>query len=182
MPSQERLIEKYDYDFNAGKLLRRRATSQQHPAGSPIGVFNSGYLRCHVDGSPLIGVHRLIWIYHNGAIPSGLLIDHIDKDKLNNRIENLRLVTPAENQRNRSPAAINPSGHLGISWNDLAQQWRAILIVSRERFYVCQHRDKYAALWLLHLARHGIYRPSGMIKRSLVLRRRAAWPMLTSKH
>lgn len=37
---------------------------------------------------------------HNGPIPDGLFIDHIDRDKRNNRIENLRLVTWSENQRN----------------------------------------------------------------------------------
>ena len=47
------------------------------------------------------GVHRLIWIIFNGFIPVDKHIDHIDRDTLNNRIENLRLVSIRENNMNR---------------------------------------------------------------------------------
>lgn len=45
--------------------------------------------------------HRFIWIYFNGEIPEGLEIDHINNDKTDNRLENLRLFTPAQNSRDR---------------------------------------------------------------------------------
>lgn len=45
-------------------------------------------------------VNRLIWIYHNGGIPDGLMVDHKDTDRLNNLIENLRLATNTQNQGN----------------------------------------------------------------------------------
>lgn len=44
-------------------------------------------------------VHRVVWEVHRGAIPAGLEIDHVDGDKSNNRIDNLQLVTHAENVR-----------------------------------------------------------------------------------
>ena len=47
-------------------------------------------------------LHRQVWIYHNGEIPKGLVIDHIDRDRNNNQIENLRLVTHSENNKNVS--------------------------------------------------------------------------------
>jgi hypothetical protein len=43
------------------------------------------------------GYHRVIWEVCNGDIPAGVMIDHIDHDPTNNRIENLRLATPAQN-------------------------------------------------------------------------------------
>ena len=46
-------------------------------------------------------VHRFIWEYFKGEIPTNLEIDHINGDKKDNRLENLRLVTPAENTRHR---------------------------------------------------------------------------------
>jgi len=52
-------------------------------------------------------IHRLIWIYHNGSIPHLMEIDHIDKDKTNNRIENLRLVTRNYNCLNNSAKNIH---------------------------------------------------------------------------
>lgn len=47
-------------------------------------------------------LHRQVWIYHNGEIPKGLVIDHIDRDKNNNQIDNLRLVSSSENNKNVS--------------------------------------------------------------------------------
>lgn len=51
-------------------------------------------------------LHRQVWIYHNGEIPKGLVIDHIDRDRGNNQIENLRLVTQSENNKNVSAETI----------------------------------------------------------------------------
>lgn len=48
-------------------------------------------------------LHRYVWEWHNGKIPKGFVIDHIDRNKDNNQIENLRLVTPSENAMNQSP-------------------------------------------------------------------------------
>lgn len=46
--------------------------------------------------------HRVIFEMHYGKIPNVISIDHIDRDKSNNRIENLRLATKQENGRNNS--------------------------------------------------------------------------------
>ena len=62
--------------------------------------FNLGdYLACKINYIKY-RMHRLVWIYHNGAIPLGMEIDHINRDKHDNRIENLRMVTRWENQHN----------------------------------------------------------------------------------
>lgn len=50
------------------------------------------------DANPTL-VHRFVWEYFNGPIPSHLQIDHIDGDKANNRLDNLQLLTPKENTR-----------------------------------------------------------------------------------
>lgn len=46
--------------------------------------------------------HRVIWTYFNGEIPDGMQIDHINGDKKDNRLENLRCVTPYENTHNEN--------------------------------------------------------------------------------
>lgn len=64
---------------------------------------NSGYYRnAHVKPHSL---HRQVWIYHNGKIPKGMTIDHIDRNKNNNQIENLRLATYSQNNLNISKEA-----------------------------------------------------------------------------
>ena len=60
-----------------------------------------GYIRVRISGKEF-RAHRLIWEMFNGPIPEGMLIDHIDRDVFNNRIENLRLVTRQQNNANSS--------------------------------------------------------------------------------
>lgn len=69
--------------------------------------------------------HRLIWIMHNGDIPIGLEIDHIDGNRLNNSLSNLRLVTRMENQKNKAMPSRNSSGVCGVSWNKRSKAWSA---------------------------------------------------------
>lgn len=48
-------------------------------------------------------LHRAVWEYYYGQIPNGLMIDHINRNKTDNRIENLRLATAKENRMNVDP-------------------------------------------------------------------------------
>jgi hypothetical protein len=66
-------------------------------------------------------VHRLIFVLHHGYLPKE--IDHINGDRADNRIENLRAVTRSENQCNRSALTSNTSGYPGVSWHKKSQAW-----------------------------------------------------------
>jgi len=70
-----------------------------------------GYVRIRVSGKEY-RAHRIIWEMHNGPIPEGMLIDHIDRDVFNNRIENLRLATRQQNNANKgkSGSTLLPKG------------------------------------------------------------------------
>jgi hypothetical protein len=61
--------------------------------GLSQGIYLRGYRYI------LIPMHRLVWIEHNGPIPPGHEVHHIDSDKRNNRIDNLELVTKSEHVR-----------------------------------------------------------------------------------
>jgi len=70
-----------------------------------VGTLNKGYKVCKSKRFPQqMFVHRMIWVMHNGSIPSGMVIDHIDINPTNNSINNLRCVTRSEN-------SINTLGH-----------------------------------------------------------------------
>ncbi len=76
-------------------------------------VENTGYRRVKVGGR-IYQVHRLIWEAAHGPIPDGMVIDHINRDKLDNRLENLRCITPRHNQYNAKVYSNNSSGVRGM--------------------------------------------------------------------
>jgi HNH endonuclease len=72
--------------------------------------------------------HRIIWAVAYGEWPNGH-IDHINGDRSDNRLDNLRVVTPSENQRNQKRASNNTSGVTGVFWLKAAQKWSAQITV-----------------------------------------------------
>lgn len=101
-----------DFTYSDGKLFRK---------GREVGFMdNCGYLRTSIRGRKYL-VHRLIYKLHNPEfdLESDLVIDHINRDRTDNRIENLRAVTKAENNRNRDLPK-------GVSYCKQTGKWKAI--------------------------------------------------------
>lgn len=69
-------------------------------------------------------VHRIIWTMHNGEIPEGKYIDHIDGNRLNNRIENLRVALQAQNRQNSGFQVNNTSGYKDVFWHKSLERWQ----------------------------------------------------------
>ena len=103
------------FDYEDGKLYWKGRRNKE--AGS---VGNRGY-RCICINYRKYMAHRLIWIMH-GNDPVEML-DHIDGDQLNNRIENLRPVTNSQNQRTQKLRKDNTSGIKGVSWLNAHKRW-----------------------------------------------------------
>ena len=79
------------FEYKDGQLLRD---------GKAIGTLKTnGYIHAGINYKRYY-VHRLIYIYHYGDADESLQIDHKNRDRTDNRIENLRLVTKADNSRN----------------------------------------------------------------------------------
>jgi hypothetical protein len=77
---------------------------------------------------------RIIWAIHHGADPFPLEVDHIDRNPLNNRVDNLRLVTPQQNCRNQDKRTTNKSGVKGVHFNRQTGRFRASIMVSYRKF------------------------------------------------
>lgn len=69
--------------------------------------------------------HKVIWEMHNGSIPDGMVIDHINHVTDDNRIENLRLASKSGNASNRRIQKNNTSGVPGVSWSKDSGKWQA---------------------------------------------------------
>ena len=116
MISIERLREMLEYD---GERLRwkvnRPGTAVKGSFAGCVVEFPHGlkYMRLKIYGR-LYPAHRVIWALVNGSWPVNQ-IDHVDGDGLNNRIENLRDVAPADNAKNRKRYDRNTSGVAGVT-------------------------------------------------------------------
>ncbi|WP_126969043.1 HNH endonuclease [Xanthomonas sp. BRIP62411] len=109
--TQLRLRELLDYDLETGQFVWRFAKRREligKRAGTPQA---RGYIQIQVDGRIYLA-HRLAWLYVHGAWPTQQ-IDHIDGDRRNNRVANLREASPGQNQQNRAKQ-IQRSGN-GVS-------------------------------------------------------------------
>lgn len=99
---------------------------------------HNGYRRSRIFGIP-VAAHRVIWAMAHGAWPEGD-IDHINGDKTDNRLANLREVTRQGNNRNMSRRKDNTSGITGVSWDRARQLWVARI----------KHNGRYKALGRFH--------------------------------
>jgi len=99
---------RFDYNPDTGELTHKRGRFKGRVAGSPLND-NGGYryLCLSKGGKPYsMLAHRIIWaLYHKEFAPEDKVIDHIDGDPDNNKINNLRVVTQKENSRNRGRRA-----------------------------------------------------------------------------
>lgn len=116
--------------FSGFKTVINRAGDQLSTC-----VGAQGYKIASLHGKH-IPLHRIIWITLNGDIPSGKEVDHVDGDRLNNTIENLRVVSRAVNCRNISKKTNNTTGYCGVSsstrgytatWYDSEGQHKRVL-------------------------------------------------------
>jgi len=152
------LRECLDYEPNTGTVLwkhRPRShfsseaafqTHDRHKAGTVAGGVDSstGY---RVVGlcRKLFYAHRVAWALHHGEWPNGV-IDHIDGDRLNNALSNLRVVTQFENARNASIGRNNTSGAVGVSFDKRSGKWRARVMHQYREVYSGLFASKEAAI------------------------------------
>jgi len=126
--SYEYIHELFDYHED-GQLLWKVSNGNRSKIGGVAGGLHKGcdYHRIRIGHSTL-QTHCLIWIYHYGHLPENF-IDHIDQNKLNNRIENLREVTRQCNARNCRVLSSNTSGVVGVYFSKNRDKWISRIIV-----------------------------------------------------
>lgn len=104
------------------------------------------YLVMDIKGKKYL-VHRIVWALHYDSIPD--VIDHIDRDKLNNRIENLRDSDKSSNGFNTGVRADSKSGFTGVSFNKPNGNWNAYCTIKGKK----KHIGCFSTLEEAHLAR-----------------------------
>lgn len=134
----QKLKETYDYNPLTGEFTFKVRRGPKL-AGSVAGTLNKGgYVQLNFN-SRFYTAHRLAFVFMEGRLPLGC-VDHIDRDRSNNRWDNLRDCTATENNRNRSLSKNNTSGVSGVSFMPKLNKWQA---------YIC-HEKKVINLGHFH--------------------------------
>ena len=102
LPPLEHVREVLAYCPDTGALTWRVNRTSRVRAGSPAGTPNEGYVWVKLGRRRIFG-HRLAWYLHHGTDPGPLLVDHINRDRSDNRACNLRLVDAKGNRLNSAP-------------------------------------------------------------------------------
>lgn len=140
MISLEYIKERLDYRPDAGIFLWKTRPVKRgedvrwngRHAGKVAGSVNgNGYIKITIDAKCYEG-QRLAWIYEYGEWPKGQ-IDHINRDRTDNRIDNLRDVTKTQNSWNQSVSRHSTTGLRGVWRMADCDRWRAAIRVHGKR-------------------------------------------------
>ena len=128
--SQEYLHEIFKY--KDGDLIYKKKTHKfsKSKIGAKAGtIYSSGYLNVKLHQNPY-PIHKLVFMMFHGFFPK--VIDHIDGNKLNNKIENLRECCHITNGYNRKLGINNTSGYKNVVWNKKLKKWRVTLMHNKK--------------------------------------------------
>ena len=124
------ILKTFDYNFETGDLFRVLTGGIRALSGTEA----NGYIRSKVDGK-LEYNHRIAWaMYYQEQPPE--FIDHIDRDKKNNSIVNLRRCTLSQNQANRNLSSNNTSGFTGVSFLKNRNKFKSTIYKDSKPIYL----------------------------------------------
>ena len=133
------------YDPETGIFTWKVSTSRRVKAGDAAGCQDGqGYRQIKVQ-SRLYQAHRLAWLYVYGEWPK-LNIDHINRNRSDNRISNLRDVSQKQNGQNAGKPSSNTSGHTGIYWHKRDSKWVAQIRHSYKLIHLGCFTDREEAI------------------------------------
>ena len=122
--TQNRLKEILHYDPNTGVFVWVEARGSVKIGKRAGTLKTTGYISIVIDRN-LYFAHRLAWLYIEGFTPHNIEIDHINRDRSDNRWSNLRLASRLCNIRNSGIMNTNKSGVTGVSWDKRERKWTA---------------------------------------------------------
>jgi hypothetical protein len=140
--TRDQLLELLRYEPETGKLFHKKRgehwfkSDGHRSAEARAKAWNTALADKEVvrkaDGYIAVGLfnkkyraHRIIWVMVHGVEP--ITIDHINGDRSDNRLVNLRSVNHQTNLRNTKRSKANTSGATGVKWRGNTQKWQAII-------------------------------------------------------
>ena len=115
------------FTYRGGDMYWNISPNNRIQIGDRAGTLQkTGYRTIGIDGKIYLA-HRIIFLYHNGYVPEYL--DHIDGNKINNDINNLRATTKSQNAMNKDGCKSTSSIYKGVSWNIPTKKWMAQITI-----------------------------------------------------
>ena len=128
----------FDYHED-GYLTQKKSPANNVPDGAISGsLYNRGYIMVKINNRRY-ALHRVIFLWHHGYMPENE-VDHIDRNKVNNKIENLREVSKQCNLRNQGLSKANKTGIKGVQLKP-SGKYEAAIGVDRKRIYLGYFSD-----------------------------------------
>ena len=131
------------FEYRDGKLYNKYTRSHKSLINEEAGSITSYGYRSVMFNNKNIKTHRIIYMMFNDTLPKE--IDHIDGNRLNNNIDNLRAVTSCQNKCNAKLRADSKSGINGISWSKTNKKWHAYLNINNKRKNIGFFKDIFEA-------------------------------------
>lgn len=139
LPSPSDLRKLLTYNAETGELIwlpRNRAGWDTRYANKPAFTSDDGRgYRVGRIAKCKFYAHRVIWALVHGEWPVAD-VDHINGDRSDNRLANLRAVSHVENTRNQKSRVNNTSGISGVTWNKSKSKWQAQISVGGRLIYL----------------------------------------------
>jgi HNH endonuclease/AP2 domain len=133
--TQARLRELLDYNPETGVFVWKMKASMRTKIGSVAGSSHCGrYLQVKVQTKKYL-MHRLAWFYSYGVWPANE-IDHINGNKIDNRLDNLREASRSQNEANKFIRIDSASRIKGVCWKKQNKKWKAEICVNKKRIYL----------------------------------------------
>lgn len=122
--TQKQVQELFDYDPDTGEVKRKVGVTNNAKKGSIVGWLNGeGYFNVKIHKTSY-KLHRVIWLYVYGSWPTGV-IDHVNRDKTDNRFCNLRDTTVQTNNINKGVRKDSKTGVPNVTWRERDQLFYA---------------------------------------------------------
>lgn len=163
LPSKEYLLECFEYNSESGDLYWKvrpithfssssisKQINSKHANTKAGHISTNGYVSVFL-GRRQIAVHRIIWKIITGSDPIGIWIDHKNRIKTDNRFENLRLATQAENSRNRNRK------NQCVTLHKKTNKWQASVSKLGKSYYLGLFANKEDAISAANKARKELF-------------------------
>ncbi len=143
--TQARLKALLHYDPETGVFVNRVERNGRAKKGAVAGArTQDGYICIQVEKQKH-QAHRLAWLYVYGAWPQNE-IDHLNRDRADNRIDNLRDVSRLVNSHNIGAHKGSISGQKGVAWHSRNRKWQVQMRVNGVHHYIGQFKDLHEAV------------------------------------